>query len=424
MGSLVSSTHVVVRPVLERHAVRTMKVTSSLLMLVLVVGSVDVGAPAQTTPTDATTTNAYPLLRQLDGEVKRVYATTADGIVRVRVPTRWLNPTASWLRKWEGRIAPQMRQRLLEQQQRAAAAASAQGERGSTATTAPSTGPTTTSAAPTTGRAGSAPATQPTLAVALFPEMTDVAGLLIDDAGHVLLGGYVDPAQATDPATVRVTARDGASAGAAFVGTDSLSGLTLLRVAPRGVGNERPLGTPVTITNARPAEGSLLVLLHGGGEAKLVVYTAGTRESGIVAMPDGSVGVLREGSFLGGPGYAAILDDLRTRGRACRPQLGLDILETAATPETVRVSRPYVVGRSVLLAHQVLADLPAARAGVLPGDVLIAVDGRGVPDMPTLAAVLTESKGSVPMTIGRDGRQVTVGLQLPDPRVDAPARGR
>jgi S1-C subfamily serine protease len=397
-----------------------MKVLPTLFLLMLSIGGHGV-AIGQQAPVEPSPPVSNPLLRQLDDEVRRLYTTTADGMVRVRVPTRWLNPTAEWLRKWENKLAPQMRQRLLEQRAEAGTGSSTNNGSATTPTTpAATTLPGTT--LPVTS-VTTAPATQPQLAAALFPEMVDVAGLVIDDTGHILLGGEVDPAQAIEPATVRVIARDGATADASFVGTDSLSGLTLLRInrPPGPGGSSRTVGTPVSITRDRPVEGSLLVLTHAG-EARLIVYTASTRESGVVVMPDGTIGVLRDGQFIGGPGYAAILDDLRTRGKACRPQLGLEILEVAATPDMVRLARPYVIGRKALFAHKVFDGLPAAKAGVMPGDLLIALGGRGVPDMPTLAAVLTDVHGSVVMTIGRSARQIDLRLDLPDPRADVPAK--
>ncbi|MDP8978297.1 MAG: site-2 protease family protein [Actinomycetota bacterium] len=67
---------------------------------------------------------------------------------------------------------------------------------------------------------------------------------------------------------------------------------------------------------------------------------------------------------------------------------------------------------------RVVGGDPAARAGLRPGDRIVAVDGRRTPDFDAVRATVTARGGEmVPVTVLRDGRRLTVevGLAERDP---------
>lgn len=74
------------------------------------------------------------------------------------------------------------------------------------------------------------------------------------------------------------------------------------------------------------------------------------------------------------------------------------------------------------LVERVTRDGPAAQAGIRPGDVILAVDGREVTDPETFDYRFTtrDVGGLVPLTVFRDGRRVTREVTL----VETPASER
>ena len=94
-----------------------------------------------------------------------------------------------------------------------------------------------------------------------------------------------------------------------------------------------------------------------------------------------------------------------------RPQLGVRL--RLVTPD----GRPELadgLADSVLQVVAVRADSPAQRAGLVPGDRLLRLDGVAVHGMRDSVAVMESKGGGAPLmvTIERDGRQQTVRVEL------------
>lgn len=356
-----------------------------LLVAAILVAFAAVGVNAQTPPAEHAPTSgpASALLQQLDGEVRQAYCRTIEGVVRVYLPAKAINPASDVLRKWERRLNPDVRQRLGESQ----------------------LAPPTTS--PTTNVAVNAPvaATQPTTTPASMAEAVTI-GIVLNDAGELLVPIYLDKSKLPEP--LRVVTKDGQTATATIVGADRSTALSLVRC-------DRPLGRPLRLADKRPVEGALLIALCGD-ETRLLVWTGVARDSAIAVLPDGAVAILRNGRFVGGSGYATLLDQLRTNGEAKRGLLGMMVNELSPAQHG-RLAKLNVVDRPGVEVTAVLPNLPAERAGVRPGDLLLEVDGHAVPDLTSLAALLTEVKGATTLTIGRADQRIelAVDAQVRDP---------
>jgi S1-C subfamily serine protease len=69
--------------------------------------------------------------------------------------------------------------------------------------------------------------------------------------------------------------------------------------------------------------------------------------------------------------------------------------------------------RSAARVDAVLPDSAAAEAGMQTGDVIVAVGGEPVEDVPTFAAAIAAREGATELTVLRNGKQrgITVDLQ-------------
>jgi len=83
------------------------------------------------------------------------------------------------------------------------------------------------------------------------------------------------------------------------------------------------------------------------------------------------------------------------------------------------VDRPYlgIQGEALPLGQMVddvVAGGPAAEAGVLPGDVIVAIDGEAVTRKTTLLDILLKRSAgdTVDVTLDRDGNEQTVSITL------------
>jgi serine protease Do len=100
-----------------------------------------------------------------------------------------------------------------------------------------------------------------------------------------------------------------------------------------------------------------------------------------------------------------------------RPRLGVSLRPVTVAlrgePRTGR-ARPVATG---LLVLEVAGGSAAARAGVLPGDVLLGVDGRPFADADDLLGRLAEAGAgtTLRLDVGRAGRRMTVAVLLGEP---------
>jgi S1-C subfamily serine protease len=220
------------------------------------------------------------------------------------------------------------------------------------------------------------------------------SGVLIRD-GYVLTIGYL----VSEAETIEVSMRDGASVPARLAGYDHPTGLSLLKLSAPLPARPLPLGDASSLSESNPA----MVLTHAGRDSAQVVQVVSRRrfagnweyllDSAIFTSPavpnwSGAALISAKGELLGvgslvvgdatrqgvqSPGnmfvpidlLKPILDDLVSDGRrrgAARPWLGVNADE--------------FMGH--LFVSRVSAGGPAARAGLQPGDLVVAVGDQGV----------------------------------------------
>ena len=113
-----------------------------------------------------------------------------------------------------------------------------------------------------------------------------------------------------------------------------------------------------------------------------------------------------------------ILDQLRTTGKVSRGYLGITL--GIITPD-MQEAWGLSDDRGALV-QSVLPDLPADRAGVRRGDIIIAVDGAKIATTDEVVRLISgmDPGSSVDLTLLRDGREVTISAEL----TDRPPRGQ
>jgi serine protease Do len=217
------------------------------------------------------------------------------------------------------------------------------------------------------------------------------SGVLVRE-GYVLTIGYL----VIEAESIRVTGSDGKSAPATLAAYDHQTGVGLVKLVSPVAGRPMPLGDSRLLAEQDAA----MVVGYGGAEALHLVRVASRRafagnweyllEAPIVTYPpvpnwSGAALLSAKGELLGigslivpdtgttVPGnlfvpievVAPILPDLIARGRAARP----------ARP-WLGLNAQALHGR--LFIARVAPGGPAERAGLRPGDLLVAVDGEAV----------------------------------------------
>jgi S1-C subfamily serine protease len=150
----------------------------------------------------------------------------------------------------------------------------------------------------------------------------------------------------------------------------------------------------------------------GGG--RLGMWTGVGKDYGVVFGVDGTcLGVARFGQFLSGRACRLIAQQIIRHGSVKRATLGVivthveDAAEQAPTPASQ--SGP---GRPGLRVDQVMPGSPAEKAGIRVGDRVASLGGEPVRDIPSLAAAIAARSGPTTIELSRDGRAVTVTVEL------------
>ncbi len=324
-----------------------------------------------------------PLLQQLSDETQRIYAHARLGMVRVRLPTpQWLvRQNQLLLKKWGAQLSPAAQQQFLLTQGRPPG---------------PSTAPALAWPAGGLGVVVSIPPPPDRVLVA--------TGLLIDSAGHAVFPLYIDRAD-LNGATLPALTGDGRSTVAEFVGSDGMTKLTVLKLADPGT-HVADLGPA---DGARPADGSLAMVVSTDGAAHLTVWSGAPTDTGLVLRPDGAcAGFAFADDFLPVATARPIVEQLVATGTVVRPSLGV-------TGEAVRRAELFdpslPVGSTAVRILKVDANSAAARADLRPADVILAVAGQAV-GPPTFAAVITPRRGATVIRVRRGNQTIDLTVDL------------
>ena len=343
------------------------------------------------------------LLEQLNRETERLYHDVGRGLLRVQLPAQAAsNEDASErspLAKYK-QLDPKVREEL-EQRRRSSVAAR------------------TNAAPPTTGIATDvrldagaalivvappAPARKADAAEPAFAPNS--VGLLLDAHGHVLVPQHVDPDAAADH-PIRVSGADGAVTLARLVGSDRQTNLAVLKLPA-------PAGTPVRLADGPPREGSLVLLVSPADAAgRLSLWTGGGgRDVAVVFPVDGQcAGIARSGQFLGGRACRLIAEQIVRHGSVRRATLGI-IISEIRRDDPLRQRQPALADRGAVRVDQVMPASPAEKAGVRAGDLLLAMAGEPVHDIPTLAAAIAARTGPTELRLLRGDEMFTISVDL------------
>jgi S1-C subfamily serine protease len=372
-----------------------------------------------------------PLLEQLNRETEALYQDVSRGLLRVQLPPpRWVEEPAAAenpLSKYK-ELDPKVRRELELRRRKAAGRAGAEGEPLARAdwSRAPETRRTASdvdvkleanAAVIVVPPPAPEPKPQPARDAVLGGRLeTTVSpapafnpnnvGLLLDDQGHVLVPLYVEREAAAEQ-PVRFAGADGRVTDARFVGSDRQTNLTVLQLP-------RPTGTSVRLADDPPRNGSLVMLVTpSDASGRLGLWTGGGRDFAVVFSTDGRcAGIARFGQFLSGRACRLIAEQIIRHGSVKRATLGVIITEVRKD-DPLRQQSPLLGQRTAMRIDQVMPGSAAEKAGLQPGDVLLALAGEAVNDIPSLAAAIAARSGRTELQVLREGKvlRVTVDLQ-------------
>jgi len=270
------------------------------------------------------------------------------------------------------------------------------------------------------------------------------SGVVVSEDGYILTNNHV----ISDADEIQVALRDGREAIARVIGTDPDSDLAVLKIdmdnlpviklsdsediaigdVTLAIGN--PFGVGQTVTMG-------IISATGRDHLGLSRYEDFIQTDAAI-NPGNSGGALVDanGSLIGintaifsrsggsqGIGFAipanlarSILDDIVTQGRVIRGWLGLDAQQM--TPDLA--SSFGLKALSGVIVANVAPGGPSDKAGLRPGDILLAIDGKPILDPRETQVDIAEiSPGTqLPLTIMRGGkkRQITVNVgERPQP---------
>jgi S1-C subfamily serine protease len=197
-------------------------------------------------------------------------------------------------------------------------------------------------------------------------------------------------------APLKLCMGDGSMVTATFVGSDRATNLTVLKLS-------KPSGKAIHLTGRKPAEGALVMLLSASGDSsRLVVWTGGQQENGVVITLDGDVaGFTRYGQFLAAQHCRPLVEQIIRNGLVNRAELG--VIATQTDAQGINPS---------IRVDQVARGSAADQGGLKRGDIIHAVAGETIVDLPTFAAAIAVSRGPTTLRIERGGESIDVVVNL------------
>ncbi|WP_338152469.1 S1C family serine protease [Indiicoccus explosivorum] len=259
---------------------------------------------------------------------------------------------------------------------------------------------------------------------------------------------------------VEVTLADGSKVPARILGSDIWTDLAVLEMDAAKVETVAELGDSSSLTLGEPviAIGSPLGLNFFGSittgvisgmdrivpvdlnQDSIIDWQAEVLQTDAAINPGNSGGALinLEGQLIGinsmkiatssveGIGFAIpinsavpIISSLENTGVVERPAMGVTLIDVASVPQSYRTSElalPPDVTDGVVV-ESVIADTPAALAGLEPYDVIVSMDGQPITNMLELRQHLYNEKRigeTLTVTAYRNGRQLEFELVLTD----------
>jgi serine protease Do len=278
------------------------------------------------------------------------------------------------------------------------------------------------------------------------------SGFFISPDGYIVTNDHV----AGHARSLEVATADGEIHPAKLVGSDERSDLALIKVdavrpfpfvkfADRppqvgdwvvAVGNPFGLGGTVTagIVSARerdiatnPYDASYLQIDapinkgNSGGPAFDMDGNVVGVNTAIYSPSGGSVGI---GFDVPADTARTVIEQLKTKGYVTRGWLGVEVQPvTSAIADSLGMKKAEGA-----LVDQSQAGSPAEKAGIKPGDVLLAMNGQPIKDARGLAERISSASpgDQAQLTVLRDGERRTVGValvQMPNQRQQADAEG-
>lgn len=281
------------------------------------------------------------------------------------------------------------------------------------------------------------------------------SGFVIGEDGFVLTNNHV-VAQAVDGGDIAVVFADGSQEEATVVGRTTGYDLAVLRVERDGlpalefadsgsvvVGDPvvavgAPLGLESTVTSGIVSALNRPVSAGNGNESAFInaiqtdaAINPGNSGGPLVDMEGRVIGVNSaiarapgtgpQGSGNIGLGFAIpsnqavrTAQEIIDTGRATYPVIGV-LLDTTYRGEGVKVVEEPQEGRDIITPGG-----PAERAGIRPGDLIVAFEGRPVTDPDELiVAIRAQRPGdTVTLTIRRDGEERDIELVLDEAEGD------
>ncbi|MBF6355305.1 trypsin-like peptidase domain-containing protein [Nocardia higoensis] len=271
------------------------------------------------------------------------------------------------------------------------------------------------------------------------------SGVVLDGAGYIVTNNHVISMAAqdtSDRASIQVTFADGSRVPAEIVGRDPKTDLAVLRVDVKNltvaelgksedvqVGEDvlaigSPLGLSKTVTSGIVSALHRPVKLSGEGSDTNAVIDAVQTDASINPGNSGGALVNMAGQVIGinsairsetggsvGLGFAIPVDTMT------------EVAQTLIRDGVMHHPKIGVSARTQTVANEVMsgaavADVedggPAARAGIVEGDVIVKVGDREVtgPEELTVAVQSRDIGETVTVRLIRDGRQVDVPVTL------------